>query len=437
MRGPVWPVAAVAACAAAIGVIGADALWPVLLGGEIAHGRLPTSIPFATAPSAGWPNVPAGAELVLWGLYHLLGGDRGVVVGQAIAAAAGFAALAAGLRREASDRAVAVICLLVLAGSLPLVVVSNVSLFSLAALPLLLLLLEDEATAPTARIWWAVPLLAVWGNLHGAVLAGWALLACYLVFERSRHEPLRALGVLAAGTLALFVNAALWSTPSYYAGVFGSAPARRGEGLWSPPAPDLFGIALVVIVAGFALVVVRRGGRVRLWEGVALAGLAGATVLAARNGPWLLFLAAYPVARCFPPPGGVRAVRATLALPFALVALVLLVRGPADPASRPLARLAADSGRPVLAEAKAAQQVALAGGRVWMTNPVDAFRLRDQELWLDWLDGRPGGDAAVSHVRYVLVARDSPAGRRAGHDRRLALVRADADGALYRVRAPG
>src|SRR5579862_1284300 len=97
-----WAVAALAAAVGALGVFGSDALWLVPLGREIAHGHLPGSIPFATAPTRGWHDVPAGGQLVFWALYRALGGLRGIVVAQSIAVAVGFGALAAGLRREAA-----------------------------------------------------------------------------------------------------------------------------------------------------------------------------------------------------------------------------------------------------------------------------------------------------------------------------------------------
>jgi hypothetical protein len=64
-----------------------------------------------------------------------------------------------------------------------------------------------------------VPLIALFSNLHGAVLAGLAVLAAYLVLERARRGLLTALAVLAASVLALFATPALWRTGDYCAGV--------------------------------------------------------------------------------------------------------------------------------------------------------------------------------------------------------------------------
>ncbi len=426
-------VAALGGLVGAAGLISADVLWTVPLGARIVHGDLPQSIPFATAPSSGWHNVPAGAELVLWALYHAFGGIRGLAVAQAIAAAIGFGALTWGLRREGAGGATLLLPVLVLVGSLSITVVIGVSLFSLALFPVLLALLESEARTPSDRVWLSVPLLAVWGNLHGEVLAGWGLLACYLIFSRSRREPLLAASVLAAATLALFANPALWQTPHYYWSVFHNEMARRGAGAWRPLGTGTLDLILVTTAGILIALSLARGIRIRPWEGVALVGLAVATIHIARTGPWFLFLAAYPAARSL----RLRELQTRL---LALTAFVLgvgaaaaLVRGPLDPGSTSLARRAAATGLTVLAEGTLGGQVALAGGRVWVGDPIDAFRPADQRLYIDWLEGRPLGAPAVSHAAYVLVSPDSTAGRIAAHDPRLVRIAATSGGTLYLV----
>ena len=403
----------------------------------MAHGHLPHAILLATAPSSGWHDVPAFAQLVFWAGYHALGGDRGLLALQVVATAVGFWALARGLAREATGGAVLAVSAVVLFGSLTAVFVVGVSMFSLAFFPLLLLLLESESRTPSRRIWLSVAIVAVWGNLHGAVLAGLGLLACYAIFDRARREPWVAAGVLAAATAVLFVNPALAGTVDYYRGVFGNEARRMGVGLWKPlelGGVDLLLIAAAIALLGLTVAAGRRG--VRLWEAVAIAGLVVGTIEVARNGTWLLFVAAYPAARALrlgTPSGRVLRVAA---LVFAGAAVVLVARGPADPGSHLLAERAARLGRPVLASAILGQQVQLAGGSAWVDNPIDAFRRADQRLYLRWLDGKPDGASAVAHAGYVLVVRDSAAGRLAAHDPRLSPVATTQKAALYRVR-PG
>jgi hypothetical protein len=430
----VWTSAALASLVATLDLIGSDALWLVPLGGQIVHGQLPSSIPYASAPSHGWHDVPAGGQVVFWALFHAFGGERGLMVGQAVAAAVGFGALAHGIRRQASGSVALLVAVLVLVGSFPAVAVTNVALFSLALFPVLLILLEREAGTPTRRIWLSVPLLALWGNLHGGVLVGWALLACYLVLERARRRPRESAALLVAAALALFANPELWDTPHYYWSVFRNEAAKQGVGLWTPLTASGFNVFLVVVavvLAGLAL----RARTFRLWEAVAVAGLAVATVEVARNGVWLLFVVAYPAARSLrlgEPRRSILVLAAAL-LTMAAVA-VGLVRGPIDPGSRSLARLAARGGQTVLAEPILGQQVVLDGGRIWVNNPLDAFRPADQRLYLDWSSGKRSGADAISHAQLVLVRSGSAAGRFAAADRRLVLVLQRDGAVLYRVR---
>jgi hypothetical protein len=90
-------------------------------------------------------------------------------------------------------------------------------------------------------------------------------------------------------------------------------------------------------------------------------------------------------------------------------------------------------GTPILAEDILAEQVVLGGGRMWVGNPLDAFSPSDQRLYLDWLQGRPEGDAAVRRVpRLVLVHRGSDAQRRLATRDDMVAVASDHDAVLYR-----
>lgn len=419
----VWAVAALAAVVGALGVVGSDALWLVPLGHLIAHGHVPGAVPFATAPTHGWHDVLAGAELVFWALYRVFGGARGLVLAQSAGAAVAFGALAYGARRLAGPGQAFAVSLVVLAGSAPAVAVVGDQIFSVALFSLLLLLLEVE----TRRLWLVVPLFALWGNLHGGVLTGLGLLACYAVFRRRRALP-----VLAASSVAVLVNPALWHTPAYYESVFRTVVAQEGRGMWAPLGTSGFDVAL--IVAGLLLLAaLARRTDVRLWEAVALLGLAAGTAHAVRTGTFFLFVAAYPAARGLRLGAPRTSIVRSAAIVLAVVAVVLVVRGPVDPGSRRLAAEAAGQAGPVLADPVLGQQVALAGGRVWVDNPIDAFRHVDQELYVDWLDGKPNGDAALEHAAFVLVRTKSKAGRRAAHDPRLTRIAADTHAVLYRV----
>ena len=89
-------------------------------------------------------------------------------------------------------------------------------------------------------------------------------------------------------------------------------------------------------------------------------------------------------------------------------------------------------GTPILGEDLLAEQVADAGGRVWVANPIDAFRKEDQRVYVEWLRGLPAGDAALAHApRAVLVNLDSSAERRLRRNASFRRVASDENAVLY------
>jgi hypothetical protein len=432
-------VALGATLAAVAGTIGADARWLPALGKiVVSRGEIPDGIPWASAPSHGWHNVPVLAELIMHGLTSAAG-DRGLLAAQVVAVATALAILAWDLRRAGADElGGAVVILVAVVGALPVILVVRSQLFSIVLFAVLVALLRTEARAPGLRVWLLPPLFALWSNLHGAVLVGLAVAGAYLVFERGRRHPLEAGAVLVASALAVCVTPALQRTPDYYAGLVKNEAARRGEGLWAPLS-FTSGFDLLLLAAAVVLLVLAVRGRPSLWEAIALAGLAVLTVKTARSGVWLLFLAAAPAARSLHfEPGRERRLSA-IALPV-VVALALfgLVRGPLSTGAGGQLideTLRRAHGTPILAEAIPAEQVALAGGRVWMSNPLDAFSHRDQRLWLDWLAGRPAGDAALQRSRFVLVMRNGEPLKRLRRNGAFHPVGHDSEAILY-VRGP-
>ena len=300
---------------------------------------------------------------------------------------------------------------------------------------MLAVLLRAEARRPSRLIWLVPLLLALWSNLHGAALTGLAVAAAYLVFERARREPLVALGVALASLAALCLTPALAHTPAYYSSVLGGEAARQGIGLWAPfsfsSGPD---IATLACLALGIWPLVRA--RPRLWEIVALVGLAVLTARTARGGVWVVLFAAPLVAAGLP----WRREQRSRFVPLILVACGVLavfglVRGPLETGASPrmLQRaLTAANGTPVIGDSMLSEQVALAGGRVWIANPIDAFSRADQRLWIAWLEGLPAGDAVLAHIpRVAFVSRRGAAARRLAQDPRFRLEAQDARTAVY------
>jgi hypothetical protein len=423
---------------AALGTVGADARWLVALGRTIANDwSIPDGVPFATAPSDHWHNVPVAAELLLDGLYGLLG-EHGLLLGQLAAVTIALAAVRRDALREGT-RSDAVACTLAIAviAALPALLVVRSQLFSLALFPIVVALLRTEARKPSGRIWLVVPFFAVWSNLHGAVLIAVLVLFAYLALARMRIAPFTSVGVFCASLLALCATPALADTPRYYRGVLENEAARRGYGLWEPLSPTA-PFDILLILCGLALLALAFRARPALWEAVVLIGLSLLTVRAARTGVWLVLFSVVPAARGLRDFAGFARVARPIAFLGAALAIFGLVRGPLPlGASRSLIdrALAIADGEPVLADATYGEQVVLAGGRIWMGNPLDAFSHPDQRAYLDWLQGKPEGDAVFARAGpAVLVRWESEAQRRLTSSDSARLVERDDDVALYALR---
>jgi hypothetical protein len=416
-----WLAAAfVVAFSALVATIGADAHWLAALGQRIVDlGSIPTGVPYAAAPSAGWENVPVLGELIFHAVEAGLG-DRGLVLALVAAVAVAIGLLSLDMRRaDAADAPSALVLLLVAVAASQSLLIVRGQLFSLALFPVLLVLLRSQARLPTETVWLLVPLFAIWSNLHGGVLVGVAVAGSYLLLHRLSRTPVVALTVLVASVAAVMLTPSLLDTRRYYSGVIGSEAAVGHEGLWAPLSLDR-PLDLAFLAAGVPLVLMALASRPKIWELVAITGLAAMTIQSGRNAVWLVLFAATPAARWLTgsrrwrvrPP---RSVTAVLALVLLGVLAMGLYQAPLPPAAgaqlRNRAAAAAD-GAPILADDINAEALALDGRLVWIGNPLDAFGLPDQRLYLDWVAGRPRGDVLVKAFPDALVTAGSPAARR-------------------------
>ncbi|MFC7595431.1 hypothetical protein ACFQU3_08965 [Terrabacter sp. GCM10028922] len=399
--------------AAALTVVGSDALWLPALGDEIRRaGAVPAGIPFATALSTDWVNTTALGQLVFSLVYEA--GSLGVVIAQVVVVALALSTLAwDATSRGSRPVATSAVLVAVAIGAAAPLLIARAQLLSLLPYAVLLVLLRRQHDHPSTAIWWAVPLVALWGNLHGAVLAGVAVLGCYLAFSRLRQSPLTAVGVGIAALAATCLNPGLLAAPRYYLGVFSGEATSDDSGMWSRlslsnPFDVLLLLAAVVLVA----MTFRR--RRPVWEYAALLGLAVASGLAARHGIWLLLFLAVPAATTWTRPGHEAATtRLSKAVPsvvsiacLAVAAVVLGVRAPTFRAADAEAARIADAtkGRVVLVAEPLAESLAAAGATVWVSNPLDAFSRVDQAAYLAFMNGDVEGARAAFENADVVVA---------------------------------
>lgn len=425
----------VAALLASAGAVGADARWLVAMGAFIVEtGSIPERIPYAIAPSDGWNNVPVLSELVFYAL-HTAGGDTALLWAHITAACAGLGLVAAtALRAGAAPGITAACVVLTVTGAAGTYFVARLQLFSLLLFPLLLLLLGSQARRPDWRICLLPPLFVVWSNLHGAAIVGLAVAGAYLLLERMRKEPAVASAVLVLSGAALFLTPALARTAEYYLDVARNESARLHVGLWARLSPSQpLDIALVLVL--LVLLVLGRRYRPTLWEVAATLGLVALTLSAARNGVWLLLFLAPRVAQGRRRERPSRPPVVSLAIAFAglVIGGIALARGPVETGASPelVTRAVQLTERCALyADGIRAEQVAAAGGRIWIGNPIDAFDREDQRRYLLWTES---GDVSLlpARVQAVLVEPGSDADSALAAEPRFTVAQRDDRGVLY------
>ncbi len=382
-------------------ILGADLMWAVALGDAIRRdGAVPAGVPFASAPQVDWPNPVVLSQLALsaihsLGWWALPAMQLGLVTTTLL-----LVLLDASRMGARPGRSAAIVSLVVVGCASPFVVTRFPSL-SLVPFVTLALLLRRQEERPSRAVWLVPVLLALWGNLHGGVLVGGAVLGIWVLAGRS-HGWLRRGLVGIASMAALLLTSAGMRTPEYYLGVLGNEAASRRTGLWA--APDLTNpLDVGMLLCGGVLVVLAVKVLCR-WEWIVVAALAVATVSAARNGVWLLLFLA-PVAAAGPgrsrsdstvlgdvAPRDRAAHRAALLvtaiLTAGIVVAVLATRSASlrPPGSELVESVRRTAGRmPVLAVEPAAETFAAAGITVWAANPVDAFTRDVQGSFVDFL----------------------------------------------------
>ena len=142
-----------------------------------------------------WENAPVLGELVFHAFYATLS-DRGLVLAQVAAVVGAFVFLARDMRAAALGTPLAASSSCHTARGRSCAVGGPRAALLSALFPLLVLLLRSQTRAPSWRIWLIVPLVALWSNLHGAVLVGVGVSAAYLLLHRMRQQPAVAVGVL-------------------------------------------------------------------------------------------------------------------------------------------------------------------------------------------------------------------------------------------------
>jgi hypothetical protein len=161
------------------------------------------------------------------------------------------------------------------------------------ALPLfvcLLALVFADSRKPSRRVFLTLPLLALWGNLHGTAILGVGILALHALVT-ARRGPLRAAVLAGGGILALAANPYGFGIASYYRTMTIDPPFASLVSEWKASTPSVavvpfYALALVAVVA-----VVRKRKELTATELAVLAALLAVAFDAMRSITWFALAA--------------------------------------------------------------------------------------------------------------------------------------------------
>lgn len=219
--------------------------WLAILGGrEVVQNGLPAHDTLAIwTQGREWVDQQWLAQLLFYGLYAF-GGIKLALALHVVAAAGAFIlAVVVARRRGGSTRSVCWIAVptyaLLTWGSW------NARAQSLALLlfVLLIALLMRDAHSPSRRVFFVLPLLVLWANIHGTALTGAVLVALWgltYAIER-RKRPLREWAprsavLVVAPFACIFASPYASSLPSYYETMLFNSGFREFVTEWSPTA---------------------------------------------------------------------------------------------------------------------------------------------------------------------------------------------------------
>jgi hypothetical protein len=199
----------------------ADAGWHIRTGEYILdNGRVPhTDLYSFSKPGAPWFAWEWLAD-VIDGALHRLAGLKGVVLAAGVMIAAFATTLVRRMVWRGSHLLIALVVALLGVGASSIHFLARPHVFTLLLLSISVWMIESDRMRPSRRVWWLVPIAAVWTNLHGGFLALIAVLGLtaagtaaevWVASGRTIRDALRYFFLTAACGLATLLNPYGWN----------------------------------------------------------------------------------------------------------------------------------------------------------------------------------------------------------------------------------
>lgn len=198
-----------------------DAGWHIRTGEYILdNGRVPYTDPYSfSKPGAPWFAWEWLTEVIA-GTLHRLAGLKGVVLAAGVVIAAFATTLVRRMVWRGSHLLIALVVALLGVGASSIHFLARPHVLTLLLVSVSVWMIEADRMRPSRRIWWLVPIAAVWTNLHGGFLALIAVLGLtavgtaaevWLASGRTIRDLLRYLALTASCGLATLLNPYGWN----------------------------------------------------------------------------------------------------------------------------------------------------------------------------------------------------------------------------------
>ena len=279
--------------------------WLTLVSGrEIVHHGLPWHDHLTVWMHGGrWIDQQWLAQLIFYGLV-VAGGIKLALLFHAALAVSAMALAVYFARRGGASREAVFVSGLAATWLAPWGLQLRAQSFATPLFILVLGLLVADSRAPSRRVYWVLPLLALWGNLHGTVVLGTALVALRGTLALAEgvtghaHGPWKVrAGLLMSAPLCLLASPYGSAVVGYYRLMLVNPEFGKFVQEWRPSAPGA--TTLPFYVAAFVVVWLlgRHGMKATWFERVALIALLMAALAAGRSIVWFALAAVVIVPR--------------------------------------------------------------------------------------------------------------------------------------------
>jgi hypothetical protein len=157
-----------------------------------------------------------------------------------------------------------------------------------------LYLLARDSRSPSRQVYWTLPLLVVWANVHGSASLGAGLVALRgltLAWER-RSVFARPLALVCAGPLCLLATPYGTAMVDYYRHTLFNGQFRKLVTEWRPVTDtEILAVPFFVLAGVLLWAIGRNAGRLTAWERWALIALMAGGITALRNVTWFALAA--------------------------------------------------------------------------------------------------------------------------------------------------